>query len=314
MKKSETIDILIPAYNAEEYLKQCLTSLLKQTYKNFQIKIVDDGSTDRTSEIIKEFQKKNKNIIMFKKENECNISKTRNFLLSKITSKYFAFIDVDDFVEPTYLEELYSNITTYNADISCVNKVRHNINKKINLNNNDINSIIVMNSEEAIAEMLSSKMYNGTCTAKMMKTSLIKDSLFDEKIHYGEDLDFCFKLMQKSQRITFSTKKLYHYIIRKNSIVTSKFNEKKLTCIDCYDNIIKKIKDDSNLTICAKSMQGLIAIELLYYTWRDKFKNKEIKTKLKNIIKNSIPFIKKNKRLSKLYQLTPMVWRLTKLM
>ena len=148
----------------------------------------------------------------------------------------------------------------------------------------------------------------------MFKTKTLKGADFDTNIHYGEDLDFCFKIMQNCNSFVLTPKKLYHYIIRKGSIVTSKFKTTKLTCIDCYDNIINKVKDNQELYIAAKSMQGLIAIEILYYTWRDKFKNKQIKTKIKTMIKESIPNIKKNKRLSKLLKLTPLVWRLTKIM
>ena len=147
-----------------------------------------------------------------------------------------------------------------------------------------------------------------------MKTKHIQGATFDENIHYGEDLDFCFKIMQNCNSFVMTNKKLYHYIIRKNSIVTSKFKTSKLTCLDCYDKIIKEIQNNEELTLCAKSMQGLIAIELLYYTWRDNFKDKKIKANLKNIIKQSIPYIKKNKRLLKINQCAPYVWWLTKIM
>ena len=162
--------------------------------------------------------------------------------------------------------------------------------------------------------MLSSNLFNGTVYCKLFKTSTLKNADFDPNIHYGEDLDFCFKIMQNCNKFVFTPKQFYHYIIRKGSIVTSKFNTKKLTCLDCYNKIIDQVKDNQELFICAKSMQGLIAIELLYYTWRDKHKDKQLKKELKNTIKNSIPFIKQNKRLSKLLKCTPAVWRLTKIM
>ena len=200
--------------------------------------------------------------------------------------------------------------------MSLCGKVRHNENKHINVNkfNNKNNKIYFFNKQEAIAEMLSSNLFNGTVYGKLMKSNLIMDAKFDENIHYGEDLDFCFKLMQNCNKYVYTEKKLYHYLIRKNSIVMSKFSPKKVTCVDCYDNIIEKIKDNKELYVCAKSMQGLISIEILYYTWRDHFKDKQLKRRLKNNIKESIPYIKQNKRLSRLLKCTPIVWRLTKLM
>lgn len=313
---NETIDILIPVYNGEKYIDKCLKSLLSQTYSNIRIVVADDGSTDKTSEILKSYQKKYDNIEVFAKANEKSISKTRNFLLSKIKSPLFTFFDSDDYAEPTYIETLYNLLTSYNADMSLCGKNRHSENKDVNLDkfNQQESKLYFFNQQEALAEMLSSKLFNGTVYAKLMKTKTLKDAKFDETIHYGEDLDFCFKIMQNCFNFVFTPKQLYHYIIRKGSIVTSKFNIKKVTCVDCYDKIIEKVKDDETLTICAKSMQGLIAIEILYYTWRDKYKDKSLKRRLKNTIKNSMPYIKKNKRLSKLYRCTPLVWRLTKIM
>lgn len=315
IKQNETIDVLVPVYNGEKYIAKCLDSLLAQTYKNLRIVVANDGSTDKTEEILNLYTKTNKNIVVLKKQNEKNISKTRNFLLEQIESKYFTFFDSDDYAEPTYIEELYNLLINYNADISMCGKLRHNENKSVNLDKfNKTSKVYFMNKQEALCEMLSSNLFNGTTYAKLMKTETLKNAKFDPNIHYGEDLDFCFKIMQNCESFVFTTKKLYHYIIRKGSIVTSKFKVTKVTCVDCYDNIIKKVEGNEELSICAKSMQGLIAIEILYYTWRDKYKDKELKHRLKSIIKSSIPYIKKNKRLSKLLKCTPLVWRLTKIM
>ena len=310
------IDVLIPIYNGEKYIAKCLDSLLAQTYKNLNIIIADDGSTDDSAKIIKDYQSKYKNINLYQKKNEKSISKTRNFLLSKITSPLFTFFDSDDFAEPTYIEELFSLMQTYNADMSICGKSRHSEFKTVDLTNfnKKQDKLYFMNKQECLAEMLSSNLFNGTVYAKLMKTEHLKNANFDENIHYGEDLDFCFKIMQNCNSFVYTPKKLYHYIIRKNSIVMSKFKVSKVTCVDCYDNIIEKVKDNNELLICAKSMQGLIAIEILYYTWRDKYNDKQLKKRLKTLIKESIPYIKKNKRLSKLLKCTPLVWRLTKIM
>ena len=314
---SETfIDILIPIYNGEKYIAKCLDSLLSQTYKNLNIIIADDGSTDSSAKIIKDYQKKYTNIELYQKQNEKSISKTRNFLLSKIKSPLFTFFDSDDYAEPTYIEELYNLMITYNADMSICGKSRHSEFKEVDLSdfNKKQDKLYFMNKQECLAEMLSSNLFNGTVYAKLMKTVHLKNADFNESIHYGEDLDFCFKIMQNCNSFVYTPKKLYHYIIRKNSIVMSKFKVSKVTCVDCYDNIIEKVKDNNELLVCAKSMQGLIAIEILYYTWRDKYKDKVLKKRLKNIIEKSIPYIKKNKRLSRLLKCTPLVWRLTKIM
>lgn len=313
MLQDTKIDVLIPSYNCENYIKQCLNSLLSQSYKNINIIIADDGSTDKTFNILNEYQQTHTNIIVFKKTHEHNISKTRNFLLNKIKSDYFTFFDADDYAESTYIEELFSNLTAYDADISMCQKKRHHEKNHRILSNKNPKTLYFFNQKEALKQMLSSKLYNGTVYCKLFKTSILKESKFDENIHYGEDLDFCFKVMQNANRFIYSNKKLYHYIIRKNSIVTSKFNTKKLTCINCYDNIINKTTSNT-LLICAKSMKGLIATELLYYIWRDHYENKEIKKSLKLIIKQNLPFIKQNKNLPIILRLSPLILWITQLM
>lgn len=316
MKTNETIDILIPAYNAEKYIELCLDSLLNQTYNNVRIVVAEDGSKDGSLALLQEYAKKYKNVEVYPKQNEANISKTRNFLLTKIKSKYFTFFDIDDYAEPTYIETLYTTLTSYNADISICGRVRHYENKAPNITKilESDQPIMFFNKQEALAELISSNLFNGSACAKLYRSKFLTNVDFDPNIHYGEDLDFCFKIMNNCERFVYSPKPLYHYIIRKNSLVTSKFNLKKVTCVDCYQKIIDQVADNKELLTCAKSMQGLIAIEILYYTWRDKYKDKTLKKRLKSIIKESIPHIKKNKRLTKLYRCTPAVWWLTKFM
>ena len=98
-----------------------------------RIVIADDGSTDSSANIIKAYVEKNSNIELYSKTNEKSISKTRNFLLSKITSPLFTFFDSDDYAEPTYVEELYNLMINYNTDMSICGKSRHSEFKEVNL-------------------------------------------------------------------------------------------------------------------------------------------------------------------------------------
>jgi len=313
MDSDKVIDVLIPVYNCEKYITKCLYSLLNQTYSNIHIIIADDGSTDSSLDILKNFESRNKNIIVYSKPNEKNISKTRNFLLDKIEHNLFTFFDADDYAEPTYIEELFKILYSFNADVAICSKVRHKVSKNYKIKNSK-NKIYFFKREEALSEMLASRLYNGTVYCKLFRSTLIKNNKFNEKIHYGEDLDFCFKIMQNANKFVFSNKKLYHYIVRTQSIVTSKFNENKLSCVDCYENIILQTRANPILLSAAKAMQGLISVELLYYIWRDKFKSKNVKIRLKKIIKNSLPYIKKTKNLPILLRLSPLVLWFTKFM
>ena len=236
-------------------------------------------------------------------------------MLTKIKSDLFTFLDIDDYVEKEYIETLYNLLTNYGADVSMCARIRHSEKKEVNvkkLKNNE--KIYILDRKNALAEMLSSNLFYGTVTCKLFKTKFLNNIKFDKNIHYGEDLDFCFKFMNNCNKFAYTNRKLYHYIIQKNSIVTSKFNTKKLTLIDCYNNIIKVVKDDEELYKCARAMQGLITIELLYYVVRDKYKDKILKKRLKKIIRESMKFIKQNKRLSLIHKLSPIICPITQIL
>lgn len=110
------VSVVVPVYNVEKYLRECLDSLINQTYKNLEIIIVDDGSTDNSGKICDEYEKKNKNIKVIHKENE-GLGFARNTGLEYIHGEYVTFVDSDDYVDNNFIEELYKNITTQNADI-----------------------------------------------------------------------------------------------------------------------------------------------------------------------------------------------------
>ena len=100
------ISIIIPVYNAEKYLKKCLDSVINQTYKNLEIILVDDGSTDKSPEICDKYAEKDSRIIVLHKENG-GVSSSRNAGLDIFKGEYLSFVDSDDYVEPDYIEYLY---------------------------------------------------------------------------------------------------------------------------------------------------------------------------------------------------------------
>ncbi len=113
--KNPKVSIIIPLYNSEEYIKECLESIVNQTYNNFEVIIVDDGSTDNSVNIVETFRKKLEiNLI---KQTNSGASSARNNALNHVRGKYIVFIDSDDILAPTGLENLYTTITKYNSDM-----------------------------------------------------------------------------------------------------------------------------------------------------------------------------------------------------
>ena len=112
----ETVSIIVPVYNAEPYLKRCLDSLLKQTFSNIEILLINDGSTDNSERIIKEYVKKDKRVHFINQKHK-GVSSARNEGLKKSTGNFITLVDADDFVEKNYVEILLENQRKGNHDV-----------------------------------------------------------------------------------------------------------------------------------------------------------------------------------------------------
>ena len=122
---NEKITVIVPVYNVEHYLDKCLDSLINQTYKNLEIIVINDGSTDNSGTICQEYAQKDNRIIYIEKENGGQ-SEARNMGLDRMTGSYVTFVDSDDWVEPNYVEILYKKLLEYCADIAIGNYYSYN--------------------------------------------------------------------------------------------------------------------------------------------------------------------------------------------
>ena len=243
------VSIIIPIYNVEKFLPRCLDSVLSQTFKDFEAICVNDGSPDNCEKILKEYEKKDKRIKVFKKENG-GLSDARNFGISKATGDYILFLDSDDFIHSQTLELSYGLAEKNRTDIVSFRKDRglrtrliikqwlgrnidnvipSNINKRYSLEN-----IKYKNINDAIAyctERNHRKKYwqikHCYVWRNLYKRELIKDIPFIKGI-IMEDLPWWFSVLLKKPSITITKLKLYYYIPNLNSILAS---SKQLTVI-----------------------------------------------------------------------------------
>lgn len=111
------VSVIVPCYNVEQYLPQCIDSILNQTYQNLEVWLVDDGSPDRCGEICDEYAKKDARIKVINKKNG-GLADARNVALDVMTGEYVVFVDSDDYISPTHIEGLYHLIEKYGADVS----------------------------------------------------------------------------------------------------------------------------------------------------------------------------------------------------
>lgn len=203
MKK---ISIIVPIYNEEENLRKCIESLINQTYKELEIILINDGSTDKSKEIIESF--KDKRIIAINKKNT-GISDTRNIGIGKSTGDYIMFVDSDDYLELNCIERLIETAEKENSEIVMFNYYLETPSKRIEIK---LPKIEARNLKED--KDLLTKIHLGPCT-KIFKAELIKDNLFPLNLKY-EDVPFVVEAVIKAGKISFVPNYLYHYVIKKS--------------------------------------------------------------------------------------------------
>lgn len=269
---SSLISVLVPMYNTQKTIARCIKSILKQTYSNLEIVLLDDGSTDNTYEIAKTFAQLDSRIKLLSKQNEKNISKTRNFLLNNFSGDYFVWVDSDDVVHKRYVEKLYKTIASTNSDLGiCGYKLKFlntPLPKKFfpktkEFENEEFYSKIILNHK--IGFMLWNKIY---------KTELVEDVRFNESVRYGEDFAFVFSYIKKCKKVAVVNEKLYKYIVRPNSEMTKKFSEKQITFVDYLKDLANNETNPKIKTILLTWL-SFTGNSLLFLAKRSKYENIE---------------------------------------
>lgn len=232
------ISIVIPVYNVEKYIEKCINSIKKQTYKNFEAIIVDDGSQDDSINIAKKVATGDNRFVFYTKENG-GLSSARNYGTKKATADYVTFIDSDDYITEDYLEYLYKLITKYKTKISICSLYNtfQKSGKTLALGNGEEG---VMTSKTAIERMCYHDMVDTCAVAKIYHKSLFENIEFPEGKLF-EDIATIYKLFLKAGEVAYGFKEKYYYAIRGNSITTASFNSGKLDLLDMTDNLAKDV-------------------------------------------------------------------------
>lgn len=229
MKKS-LISIIIPVYNVSQYLPRCLDSLINQTYKNIEIIIVNDGSTDNSLEICKNYAEKDSRIKLIDKENG-GISSARNAGLSIAEGKWISFVDSDDFID----------LDTYEIALNTALEKQTKLVQWNMIISKDSNEVAVLHSlTEGFIDLSENKTLPwilNTVYTKLIHRDLLNtlNLTFINGLSIVEDICFSYRLYEEAGKFYYIDKAFYHYYIRKNSIMRS-ITEAPL------DNAVKELK------------------------------------------------------------------------
>lgn len=232
---SSLVSIIVPIYNVEKYLTQCLESISNQTFSDIQVILVNDGSPDNSLIICEEFCRKDCRFELVNKKNG-GLASARNAGLERVKGKYIICVDSDDWVELSMVEILLKNIINCNADMSvCSFYVNNTKGEKKEFFSNKID---VLSQEETIKRIITPGKFYGFAWNKMYRTDLLANQRFDETILKGEDSPFTCEYALKCKKIVVQDIPLYHYRNDTVSISRSKFNMGKMSVLTSYQCII----------------------------------------------------------------------------
>lgn len=224
--KEELISVLVPLYNVEPYLACCLDSIVNQTYRNLEILLIDDGSTDGSATICDNYAFKDSRIRVVHKQNEGQAI-ARNLAIDMARGEYFVFIDSDDYVTADYITVLYSLVKKYNCKISVAKLQTYK-------EGETRQSVSAKYEEELLSPTKAVEYMNYQVKFDTWPVcKLYHKSIFETGIRYPvgkifEDFAITYLLLFQSDKVAYCNKVIYYYLLRSNSTEGANFSEKKM--------------------------------------------------------------------------------------
>lgn len=267
------VSLIVPIYNSEQFLERCISSIINQTFKDFELILINDGSTDNSIDILRKYKDIDNRIIVIDNSNN-GVSITRNIGIEKARGKYIQFVDSDDFIDENMLNNTISTIEKENSDLVITglfldiyngNKVdtsiqtfpRKNAKTKIEIAENVVNRL--------------NGTYINSPVNKLYKRELIVDNnlKMKEDISLGEDLIFNLEYLSKCKSVVFEEESHYHYNMKMEDNLTAKYRSDKLELMKILYNNTKEFLLEADVN--SRYIQELngIFIKWMYYCFID---------------------------------------------
>lgn len=288
----ELISIIVPIYDVEKFLDKCINSIANQTYKNLEIILIDDGSTDESVQICDKWKEKDNRIKVIHKKNE-GVSIARNIGVKMATGKYISFVDSDDYIDLDMIEILYNNLIENNTDIAMCGHIAESFSDQLVLycKNN-----FVADSEETLRKLFTRDDVFTVLWGKLYKKELFDGLKFPEgEVH--EDLAIVYQLFDRAKKTSHLDKASYHYVQRHGSIMHKDFQKERVIAIEFLEEALKlSIKKYPRLVEDAEIF--LIRQLYRYIALCKENKLEEERKRLKKKLKEYFPRIFKNSKMN----------------
>lgn len=303
VRTKKSISVIIPAYNAERTIDRCLKSILSQSFLDFDVYVVNDGSTDNTKNVLKKYTTY-PNIFIFNKNNG-GVSNARNYALKFVDSQFVVFVDSDDYVEKDYLKHLIEAICDkkYDMAITGINTIKsgHIVNKT-NYKEG------IYSAEDMLTEILNQNGPQGYLWNKIFKLSIIKkyNLKFNSDISMAEDLLFCVKYLIHSNCVSILNNIDYNYVKDGEGLAyTASLYNKNKNYREAYEDYIKSLKlinkiiprEYKNTCFFAKARLGKVYSEFLRIMLLNKCDDKCLYIKVRGLALQNKRYVYNTKKL-----------------
>lgn len=289
------ISLIIPVYNAELYLRKTLDSVLNQTYKDFEVVAINDGSTDSSLNILEEYKLKFDKITIINQNNK-GIGITRNEGIKAAKGEYISFLDSDDFISNDYLETLYKLITKSDADISCCNfnfYSDHGINFPMPFSCKPG----VYSSDEALKNLILDLTIHHFSWGKLYKRELFINNDIKFYNMYFEDVATCPKIFYFAKKVAITNKSMYYYRRHRSSILST-LNSIQINDLIISVGILRSFLESKKIYNRYKMWFNLYACRIEFQVFALLFYKHIVHMSLSNFLKN----FKKTVTLFKLFR------------
>ncbi len=267
----QKITLILPIFNGEKYISRCIDSVLNQTYKNFELIIINDGSTDKSLNIIKKYAKKDNRIKIINKKNE-GVSIARNIGIENSTGDFITFIDADDYLETDALETMINLASKYKVEIVRTSYVLEANNKFVYEKKLNYSGKITLNKNYRdifINDILNQNFGSYLWLLLIKKDFIIKNKIFFEKeLYVFQDLDYYINLFKHLTNIYFSNKVTYHYY--KNELGSKNYKNTErniLSNINLANKLKEKLSNKYEKEI--NSLAVVMILPALYYSYKN---------------------------------------------
>lgn len=306
------ISVIIPVYNVEEYLHYAIESLEKQTYKNFEIILVNDGSTDDSGKLCDEYSEEYSNVRVFHKENG-GLSDARNFGVQQAKGEFITFLDPDDYLEVYSLELLVGIQEVYDCDIVST-RVKatelYNVYSNHYLTEENFKNVVIMDRDVFLEEAFYDKVATVSACGKLYRKSILEIPFPIGRIY--EDLYIISEHVGKANKIVHTPIQIYNYYKRQGSIVNSKFTSKQYDFFDAIAYNRKVIREKFNnvdkLVTAINAKEGIGSFKIIGSAYKTSISDVY---NIRKIIKENSSDLLRNKRISYTFKMKYMLFILS---